>query len=271
MYAVTSRDGTRIGCQVSGSGPPLVLVHGATGTAAIWALVSAQLSRHFTVYAMDRRGRGASGDGPDYTLEREIEDVAAVVSSLPGDVDLLGYSFGGVCALEAALRVKNLRRLILYEPGVPVPGRAHSRAGLIERLEQDIEAGESERAASVYALEALGMPPEMLDRLKAQPGWADRVALFARTVPREMRTREVYRFDTDRFKSFGIPTLLLVGSESPEGFKASADLVASAIRGSRLEVLQGHRHFAHNTAPELFAAAVLGFLVDPHQGGVVSP
>jgi pimeloyl-ACP methyl ester carboxylesterase len=101
VVKVTSKDGTSIASWQSGSGPPLVLVHGTTRDHYAWDQVLPALSQQFTVYAVDRRGRGASEDGPIYTIEREFEDIAAVVDSF-SPVNLLGHSYGGICSLEAA-------------------------------------------------------------------------------------------------------------------------------------------------------------------------
>jgi pimeloyl-ACP methyl ester carboxylesterase len=135
MHKVTSPDGTRISCHRSGAGQPLVLVAG-TGAAnpKAWPVFSA-LEQHFTVYAVDRRGHGSSGDSPTYGIEREFEDIAAVVDSIGEPANLLGHSFGGLCALEAALLTQNIRKLILYEgfpnpyPGSPFYPRGDSSAG----------------------------------------------------------------------------------------------------------------------------------------------
>ncbi len=126
METVTSRDGTPIAYERSGEGPPLVLVHGMTTTHRSFELVLPELQEHFTVCAMDRRGRGGSGDGADYSLEREVEDVVALIDSTEGQVGLLGHSYGAILALEAALRrTDRVRRLVLYEGGIPLPEGAH--------------------------------------------------------------------------------------------------------------------------------------------------
>jgi pimeloyl-ACP methyl ester carboxylesterase len=142
--AVCSPDGTRIACWRSGSGEPLVLVHGTTADHRRWARVLPHLEAHFTVFAVDRRGRGASGDARDYRIEREFEDVVAVVAAIGGPVTLLGHSYGGICAMEAALRTSAVRRLILYRrpgghrphrrPGNPRPRRVSIRARAMARF-----------------------------------------------------------------------------------------------------------------------------------------
>src|SRR3712207_301123 len=105
---VISADGTPIGYERSGEGPPLVLVHGATSDRRRWAPILPALEKRFTVYAVDRRGRGASGDAQTYAIEREFEDIAAVVDAIGGPVDLIGHSYGALCVLEAATRSTNV-------------------------------------------------------------------------------------------------------------------------------------------------------------------
>src|SRR5687767_12504745 len=119
---VASQDGTSIAVQVTGRGAPLLLVHGTTADHSRWTPLLPALEARFTVHAMDRRGRGESGDAADYSLVREFEDVAAVVDAIGGPVNLLGHSYGALCSLEAALRTSNLRKLILYEPPIPLGG-----------------------------------------------------------------------------------------------------------------------------------------------------
>ena len=127
MQTATSRDGTHIAFWRSGGGPPLFLVHGTTADhTTTWRFVLPELQQHFMVYAMDRRGRGDSGDCPGYDLQREAEDLAAVADSIGAPVSLLGHSHGALCAIEAALITTNVRRLILYE-GVPLRGSDYFR------------------------------------------------------------------------------------------------------------------------------------------------
>src|SRR5215207_5387940 len=122
METVTSRDGTPIAYERSGEGPPLVLVHGTTSDHSTWDLVLPELGKLFTVYAMDRRGRGESrdGGGAGYDIEREFEDLVALIDSIGEPANLLGHSYGAICALEAALRGPQVRRLVLYEGTFPV-------------------------------------------------------------------------------------------------------------------------------------------------------
>ena len=117
---VTSSDGTTLSCRVEGKGSPLLLIHGAGNYSGRWNPILPLLEQDFSIYALDRRGRGESGDASEYSLEREFEDAVSVVDAIGGPVNVLGHSLGGICALEAALRTKNISRLILYEPPLPV-------------------------------------------------------------------------------------------------------------------------------------------------------
>jgi pimeloyl-ACP methyl ester carboxylesterase len=261
MHLVSSWDGTSIACQVTGKGPPLVLVHGTGGAAVRWTPILPPLGKHFTVYAMDRRGRGKSGDNSDYALEREIEDLEAVVSSFSEPVNLLGHSYGGVCAIETALISTNLHRLVAYEPPIPVPGLPLVPEGFIDRLQSLIEAGENEKATTAFMLDVVKMPAPDLERFKAQPAWAARVAA-AHTLPREFRAMERYQFAPHRFIRFSIPTLLLLGGNSPQVFKSGIEIVAAALPGSRTTILQGQQHNAMDTAPDLFVRTIVEFFVN---------
>jgi pimeloyl-ACP methyl ester carboxylesterase len=138
---VASPDGTRISYHLSGAGPALVVIAG-TGAAnpTVWPVFPA-LEQHFTVYAVDRRGHVKSGDSPTYAIEREFEDIAAVVDDIGEPVSVLGHSFGGLCALEAALLTPNIRKLILYE-GFPNPyaGSPFYPEGFLRRLDDLLAA-----------------------------------------------------------------------------------------------------------------------------------
>jgi pimeloyl-ACP methyl ester carboxylesterase len=262
MQTVASKDGTRIAYWVSGQGPPLVLVHGTTADHTDWAPILLKLQERFTVFAMDRRGRGGSGDAADYALEREFQDVAAVVDAAAGagKASLLGHSYGALCSLEAALRTDRIDKLALYEPPIPA-GVAIYPPGSIEQLESLLAQGQKEAVVETLFREIVRMPPAEIAALKSLPNWPSRVA-SAHTIPRELRADEAFVFRAEPFATMRSPTLLLLGGDSPPFFKAAIDSVERAIRGSRVEILPGQQHVAINTAPEMFVGKVLGFLAD---------
>jgi pimeloyl-ACP methyl ester carboxylesterase len=256
-HRVKSQDGTAIAFRKSGRGPNLVLVHGTSADHTRWRPVLPMLTEHFTVCAMDRRGRGGSGDAPDYSLELEFEDVAAVCDALDAPVHLLGHSYGALCALEAALRMRKLGKLILYEPPIQIEEPLYP-AGLEERLDKLIAEGDREAALAVFFREVVGVSDLELEALKTDPSWPRRVA-SAHTVPREFADAD-YVLVPERFRQLRAPTLLLVGSESPRSFKMATEAVAAALPDNRVVVLPEQAHLAITTAPQLFAHEVLEFL-----------
>jgi pimeloyl-ACP methyl ester carboxylesterase len=259
MAKFVSHDGTRIACYRGGAGPPLILVHGAIATSKRWTPILPALEEHFSVHAVDRRGRGESGDGPNYAVEREFDDVAAVIDGMEEPAHLLGHSFGGICALEAALRTRNLRKLVLYEPPLSIPGLPLHPEGGIDRLQALLDAGDREEALSTFLREFVRMPPQELARFRASPVWPARVAV-AHTLPRELGAVERYRLDPQRFQDLHVPTLLLLGGDSPPLAKAGIQALDAALPNSQVAIMPGQQHIAMNTAPDLFLHEVLKFL-----------
>ena len=139
LIVVPSKDGTRIGVECAGAGPTLLFVHGGVGDRSRWTPMFPLLSSKFTVCAMDRRGRGDTGDAPQYSLTKEAEDVAAVVNSRNGPVIVFGHSYGGVAALEAALLTDRITALMLYEPPLHEP--VANNVAVAKRVEQGHSAG----------------------------------------------------------------------------------------------------------------------------------
>src|SRR5688572_3904375 len=149
MLKVNSKDGTPIAYARSGKGPALVLVHGTTADHTRWAPILPALEQRYTVYAVDRRGRGASGDGKGYAIEREVEDLHAVLDAIGGPLVLVAHSYGAIVALEVARSSKHVARLVLYEPPVPA-GLPIYPPGLAEQLQATIDRGEPERALVTF-------------------------------------------------------------------------------------------------------------------------
>jgi pimeloyl-ACP methyl ester carboxylesterase len=253
-----SADGTILACDVAGDGPPLVLVHGTSADHTRWAPVITPLSADFTTYAMDRRGRGASADADEYSIELEFDDVAAVIDGIGGDVDVLGHSYGAVCSLEATLRTPRVRRLVLYEPPLPVGIEVYP-PGLIERLDQLLAAGDPDGVVATFFREVVRMPEAELDIMRADPSWEARVAA-AHTIPRELRIADAYDPDFERFATVRVPTLLLLGGDSPSFLVDPTRRLHASISESKLTVLPGQQHVAMNTAPDLFLDHVIDFL-----------
>jgi pimeloyl-ACP methyl ester carboxylesterase len=253
---VASRDGTPIAVWRTGDGPPLVLVHGTAADHGRWAPVLPALEEHFTVFAIDRRGRGRSGDADDYALEREFEDVAAVVDWAGESVDVLGHSHGGVCALEAALLTSRIRKLVLYEPPM---GFVVSPRHVVEQLEALLAAGQRDELVAFFMQHVAGLPADQVELLRSLPAWPARVAV-AHTIPREERADSEYAFEPERFRDVDVSTLVLQGGESPEVFRVAGEAIRAALPDCRIAVMPGQRHAAMDTGTELFTETVLGFL-----------
>lgn len=261
MTSVPSRDGTRIACFASGDGPPLVLVHGVLGDHTRWEALRPELDGQATVYAVDRRGRGASGDHADYDVEREFEDVAAVVDALAAQhgqaVDVYGHSGGASFAVGAATLTTDLGRLVLYEPAVDPA--ALLPTGFLDRLGELLAVGDHDGVVETFCRQVLHMPDEQLAMYRAHPSWAARVDA-APTLPRELAIPPERLFDPDRAARVAAPTLVLTGDQTPAGFTAGVDIVAAAIPDTRIQVLPGQGHTADVVAPGLVAEHLLAFL-----------
>ncbi len=258
MAQATSSDGTKISFVKSGSGRPLLLVHGTTADHTRWNGILPRLEQHFTVYAMDRRGRGGSGDAPDYEFQREAEDVATVLGAIGEPTAVLGHSFGALCSLEAALLTNKISQLVLYEPplpplGPPVP------SDVPDRMNALIDNGELEAALVLFMREVVGMPDQALAGYRQQPMWPGRIKL-APTVPRELSLDRDYRFQPEKFVSLQLPTALLLGKDSPPFAHSVAEKIAGALPNGRIIILPGQGHIAMDINPQLFVDTVLGFL-----------
>lgn len=257
MDHVISTDGTRIAYEVHGAGPPLVLVHGTAIDHTQWSHLTAELGRYFTVYGVDRRGRGESGDAEPYAIEREFDDLRALIEAVPGPVGLLGHSYGALCSLESALLTSNIRKLALYEPPIRTNVKLTYPAGLVDTFSTLVAAGQAE-SALLMAYAASETPEATLEILRSRPSWQSRVAA-AHTVLREFKASENYHFDPHRFLDLTMPVLLLVGSDSLWVYSSPIEMLNRSLPHSRVAVLPGQQHEAIDTAPELFLQEVIRF------------
>jgi pimeloyl-ACP methyl ester carboxylesterase len=262
MESVRSTDGTRIAYERAGNGPPLVLVHGSLDDHSIWAMVLPALAERFTVYALDRRGRGGSGPVDDltYAIEREYEDVLAVIEDTGEPVHVMGHSYGAICALGAASLTDRIRSLILCEPPIPVAGAdAIAPPDTPERLQARLDAGDPEGIALIFIREIAQLPEPVVNDLRSSPDWPAILAL-APTIVHEVRAVSRYTFDPTRYRDLTVPTLLLLGSESPSYFGPATGALAASLPDSRVMLLTGQAHLAMLFDPERFAREVLQFL-----------
>jgi pimeloyl-ACP methyl ester carboxylesterase len=262
MKKVTSQDGTSIAWYHSGRGEPLILVNG-TGAAnpMAWGAYSA-LQKHFSVIPVDRRGRGGSGDNTNYQIGYEFDDIAAVAEAVGEPVYLFGHSFGGLLALEATIRTQQIRKLVLYEPAIPVPGVPAYPEGITDRFQALLDARDYEGVLTTHYRDVAEMTAEEIEELRSMPSWPERLATV-HTLVRESRANEQYVFDPKRFADMHVPTMLLVGGASNETGTKPAEAVDAALPDSRIVVMPGQKHIAMYTAPALFANELIGFLLDP--------
>jgi pimeloyl-ACP methyl ester carboxylesterase len=253
--SVVSADGTTIGFESLGAGPPLVLVHGGTADRTRWAPVREQLAQRYTVHTVDRRGRGLSTAEADrYDIQREGQDIAAVATAVGGGVYLLGHSFGALCALESALVTDAVDRMVLYEPPVPTPGQDVIAPATLRALKAITDP---ETMLEAFFREALRLPQAAIDGMKGTPIWQARLAAV-HTITRELDQVETFQAD-DRLSKIDIPVRLFLGTESPDYLRSATEAVASRISGADIVLLHGQAHQAMDYDPDQFLAAVFAF------------
>lgn len=253
-FTVRSKDGVEISVQKAGSGPALLLIHGALLNGSLsWGAVLPKFAEHFTVYAMDRRGRAPSGDAKDYSVVNEADDIASVVEAIGGPVIVLAHSYGALSTLEALDRLPTVQHLVLYEPPVTLkPGETE----VVSNLERALEAGDREQIVTTFLRDQIRVPADQLERMKSSPIWPI-VLQISPTLPRETRAVNSYRASTERLANWKTPTTLLLGSKSVGLLRDAAFFVRDAIPGCRLVTLEGQGHGAMLDAPDFFANKIL--------------
>jgi pimeloyl-ACP methyl ester carboxylesterase len=254
-HAVTSADGLL----TAGTGPALLLVHGGMGRLERWAPLWALLAGQWQVTAMDRRGRGSSGDTGPYRLSKEYDDVAAVATSLAGSsghpADVFAHSYGALCALGAAARGAPFRRIALYEPPGPqtVPREWRERASAL------VADGRPGRAMISFLTEIIGLTTAQVSELRNTPGAQDVLPIVSATLPREARalaSADPLALAAD----VTAPVLLLLGETSPAWAADLTHSLAAALPQATLAVLPGYGHEAIDAAPGLVCRELAQFL-----------
>lgn len=261
ISTVASADRTPIAIECAGAGPSLLIVHGGTGDRTRWTPLFPLLASKFRVCAMDRRAHGASGDTLPYSLQKEVEDVVAVVAAQPGPVFVLGHSFGAVCAFEAAFHTPKIAGLALYEP----PVRLADHLAILARMEAMMRSGDREGALLTFMREIVLISPDEIAVMKGRPSWAGLLATVETSV-RQDRALSQYQFDPARARTMTVPTLLMAGSKtaSPD-LKRSIDSLREALPRPTLHIFEGQEHNAMDAIPQEFAATVSSFLLDPRR------
>jgi pimeloyl-ACP methyl ester carboxylesterase len=256
LRTTSSDDGTPIGFEQTGHGPPLVIVDGAmcyrgSGPSADLA---AALASEFTVFSYDRRGRGESGDNPPYAVEREIEDLGAVIAEAEGSAFAYGLSSGAALAMAATAAGLPISKLALFEP--PFTGEEEGpRAVRDEHLRLEALLAAGRQGDVVAAFLGYFLPPEVIAEMRGTPSWAaleataptlayDHAVVGDGLLPRELAS------------SITVPTLLMTGSESPGSLQRAAEMTAAAIPSASLRMLEGE---SHTSTPDGELAALRRF------------
>jgi pimeloyl-ACP methyl ester carboxylesterase len=257
MQRITPPGGATVSYDKYGSGPPLVLVHGAfSDHKTNWQFVKPLFEKQFTVYAIARRGRGETDTTEGHSLEDESGDVVAVIQSIGEPVFVLGHSYGAQTALAAAAKVPDsVRKLVLYEAPWPrVVGK-----DALARLEDLAQAGDWEGLTVTFFRDRLSVPVEELDELRATELWPPIIA-DAEASLGDLRALSRYNFTAERFRDLRVPVMLQIGTESPRDLYVT-DALAAVLPDVRIEELPGQAHEGMTTAPKMYAEAVSRFLL----------
>ncbi|PRX44672.1 pimeloyl-ACP methyl ester carboxylesterase [Prauserella shujinwangii] len=240
MHTTRSADGTTIAFDLLGSGTPIVLVSGASCTRGVHDALAGLLADGHTVLNYDRRGRGDSGDTSPYSVDREIEDLAAVLGEAGGSAAVFGNSSGAVLALRAAAAGLPITRLVLWEPPFQLDAEAPERARAYRAdLAACLAEGRRGDAVALF-LRSVGMPGEMLAQLRRSPGWTALEAV-APTLAYDAAVLADGRPPAE-LAGVEVPTLVLTGSETGAWAPAAAAALLDLLPSARHTVLDGQRH-----------------------------
>ncbi|MES2171141.1 MAG: alpha/beta hydrolase [Actinomycetota bacterium] len=241
MTATTlSADGTRIAFDVVGSGPAVVLVGGAFSTRQSHAGLAQALSKRFTVYVHDRRGRGDSGDTLPYSVDRELEDLAAVIDAAGGTALVYGHSSGAILSLLAAAQQLPITRVVAYEPPFTFDPAAPPHASVLPKVRAALAVDDRETAAELFMSET-GMTPAAIDQAKQQPFWPAMLDI-APTAEYDLTIVGDGRVPSALLAAVDIPALVIDGLLSPPWAARAADAAAAAIPGARRLGMEGQHH-----------------------------
>jgi len=254
---VTSKDGTSIAFDRLGQGSAVILVGGILGDRSQQAPLAALLAEHFTVFNYDRRGRGESEFTPPYSVEREIEDLDAIIDAAGGEAFVYGTSGCAILALYAAAAevAPKIKKLALWEPPYIVddsrpPAPQDYKAQLTELL----AAGRRGDMVELFMTKAVGMPAEFVAPMRQAPWWPAQEAL-AHTLIYEATLMGDFSLPKERVASVTVPTLVIDGGQTP-WLSHAAQAVADALPNAQRRTLQGQ---PHNVAPEAMAPVLVEF------------
>ena len=257
----TSKDGTRIAFERSGTGPLLVLVDGALCFREFGPgrQLAAELIDRFTVIVYDRRGRGESGDTQPYAAQREFEDLAAVIETAGGDAFVMGQSSGAGIAYRAAAAGVPMRKLIGYEaPWVGLkPGKDGAPRDYQGELKALLARGENGKAVGYFMVKMVGGPFFLPAMMRLMPKAWKQLQATASTLPYDAEVMGAqFTPPLDELATISVSTLVLCGGKSPKEMQAAEDAVAVAIPGAQHRTLPGQ---THQVSPKALASVIAEF------------
>ena len=257
---VTSRDGTVLSVRRTGQGDPIVCVHGTVDGIGAFALLELTLAERHAVWVYDRRGRGGSGDTPPYALDREVEDLQAVLGAVGEDAHVVGHSLGAYLALRAAVDGTSMRSLVLYEPPLNVE---HLTDGDVAEVRAGVERGDLAEALRSMAMGLAGASAEEVDVALAVPPVRKQLFDGLRSTPRELEALRTATWPADRLPLSGVPTLVLRGERTSKPVYPSPEQIPSWVADAEVQTLPGQDHLANTFGPHDLATRILDF-VDRH-------
>jgi pimeloyl-ACP methyl ester carboxylesterase len=258
----TSADGTTIAYEAWGSGPVVVLVGGAFNDRGTWTELARHLSRLFTAVSYDRRGRGDSGDTRTYAVEREIEDLTAVIRAVSGEEGTAyvhGTSSGAVLALRAAAAGAPIRAVSGLEPPFRVPSGPPMPEGYLETLQQHLAAGRNGDAVAHFMTQAVGQPPEQVEQMRGMPMWPALEAMAPTLIYDGLVVGDADGVPTDVLGAVTVPALVVSSTGSAPWLAEAARATAEAVPGGRYGELEGD---FHQVPTGILAPSLAGFYAD---------
>jgi pimeloyl-ACP methyl ester carboxylesterase len=255
METVTSTDGTAIAFDRLGDGPPVVLVSGGSTDRTANAPLATQLASDFMLLNYDRRGRGPSGDTPPYAVEREIEDVAAVIDAAGGTAFLFGTSSGAALALDTVASGVPVKKLALWEPPYILDDAMRPPADGVQQYETMLSEGRRGDAVEYFMRQVVGLSDEFVAQARNEPFWPQ-VEALAHTLPYDARVMADYSLPAERAASVTVPTLVLIGGASFPFVRETGEALAAALPAGEIRTLPDQ---THDVAPEPLAAALRDF------------
>ena len=243
---VTLTDGTTIVFDRTGEGPPLILVGGALNNRGSGAPYAEPLAPSFTVYTYDRRGRGGSGDTQPYAVEREVEDIEALIAEAGGSALLFGHSSGAALVLAAAARTVGVDKIALYEPPYNVDDtRTPIPDDYVAHLDELIAQDRRGDAVEYFMVTGVGLPPEVVAQMRGAQFWPSLEAV-AHTIAYDGRVMGFDKPDrslpAERWKAIAAPALVMDGDASPEWARNAVRAVTDALPNAERRTLAGQTH-----------------------------